>query len=75
MDEYKYLVVRFFYNYIEEIVFRCNTIEEAKEKCDNLNIKITRIKISIIIYSQIVGITPINNLLGIKDINLYLKQY
>lgn len=32
MDEYKYLVVRFFYNYIEEIVFRCNTIEEAKEK-------------------------------------------
>lgn len=37
MDEYKYLVVRFFYNYIEEIVFRCNTIE-AKEKCDNLNI-------------------------------------
>lgn len=38
MDEYKYLVVMFIYNYIEEIVFRCNTIEEAKEKCDNLNI-------------------------------------
>lgn len=38
MDEYKYLVVRFIYNYIEEIVFRCNTIEEAKEKYDNLNI-------------------------------------
>nr|DAW56864.1 MAG TPA: hypothetical protein [Caudoviricetes sp.] len=37
MDKYKYLVVRFFCNYVEEIVFRCNTIEKAKEKCDDFN--------------------------------------
>lgn len=37
MDKYKYLVVRFFCHYVEEIVFRCNTIEKAKEKCDDFN--------------------------------------
>lgn len=37
MDKYKYLVVMFFCNYVEEIVFRCNTIEKAKEKCDDFN--------------------------------------
>lgn len=31
MDKYKYLVVRFFCHYVEEIVFRCNTIEKAKD--------------------------------------------
>jgi hypothetical protein len=37
MDKYKYLVVMFYCNYVDTIVFRCNTIEEAKEKCDNFN--------------------------------------
>lgn len=54
MDKYKYLVVRFIYNYIEEIVFRCNTIEEAKEKCDNLNInnKYKNIDYRILVYND-----------------------